>query len=325
MKKIFIIILIIISNFYNTFSQVPPYVATAGLVAWYPFNNNANDASGTGNNGIVSGATPTTDRFGKSNAAYNFDGIDDYIEVLNSSSLNFGNGTVNLWFKTSSQQQMEMLYKGNYNNASGEQFSTYINGQFQACFATKYNSGCIAGSGWVISNSNQNFSNGNWHMITGIFKSDSVYVYIDAIKKHAVAAPNINSDICTGNLQIGRVYTLEPARFNGILDDIGIWNRPLNYEEITSLYLGAPQKTNELNKNNYFSVYPNPTTDIIHIEYKTPIKNNHYFITDNIGKLVKEGNINKKVETINISSLSKGVYFLTIEKGNNYPFKIIKN
>ncbi len=36
-----------------------------GLVAYYPFNGNADDESGNGNHGTVNGATPTTDRFGK--------------------------------------------------------------------------------------------------------------------------------------------------------------------------------------------------------------------------------------------------------------------
>ncbi|MGA9778350.1 MAG: hypothetical protein ACLPRE_04365 [Limisphaerales bacterium] len=42
---------------------------TNGLLAYYPFNGNANDASGNGNNGVVYGATLTTDRFGMSNSA----------------------------------------------------------------------------------------------------------------------------------------------------------------------------------------------------------------------------------------------------------------
>ncbi len=46
----------------------------SGLVACYPFNANANDATGNGNNGTVNGATLTTDRFGKLNSAYNFNG-----------------------------------------------------------------------------------------------------------------------------------------------------------------------------------------------------------------------------------------------------------
>jgi hypothetical protein len=45
-----------------------------GLVACYPFNANAKDESGNGNNGTVNGATLTTDRFGKANSAYSFNG-----------------------------------------------------------------------------------------------------------------------------------------------------------------------------------------------------------------------------------------------------------
>jgi len=44
-----------------------------GLVAYYPFNGNANDESENGNNGTVNGATLTSDRFGIPNSAYRFD------------------------------------------------------------------------------------------------------------------------------------------------------------------------------------------------------------------------------------------------------------
>ena len=47
----------------NTFAQVPSYVPTNGLVGWWPFNNNANDESGNGNNGAITGTTITADRF----------------------------------------------------------------------------------------------------------------------------------------------------------------------------------------------------------------------------------------------------------------------
>ena len=50
-----------------------------GLVAHYPFNGNANDESGNGNNGIVYGATLTVDRFGNTNKAYDFNGSTTYI------------------------------------------------------------------------------------------------------------------------------------------------------------------------------------------------------------------------------------------------------
>ncbi len=59
-------------------AQIP----TDSLVAWYPFNGNANDESGNGHHGTVHGATLTTDRFGNPNSAYHFDGVDDFIEVI---------------------------------------------------------------------------------------------------------------------------------------------------------------------------------------------------------------------------------------------------
>ena len=62
-------------------AQVPSYVPTNGLVGWWPFNGNANDESGNGNNGTVNGATLTTDRFGVANKSYSFDGVDDYIDI----------------------------------------------------------------------------------------------------------------------------------------------------------------------------------------------------------------------------------------------------
>lgn len=62
---------------------------TNGLVAYYPFNANANDESGNGFNGTVNGATLTTDRFGRTQSCYSFNGTDNYIRLpLNTGNLN---------------------------------------------------------------------------------------------------------------------------------------------------------------------------------------------------------------------------------------------
>ncbi|MFW9930969.1 MAG: hypothetical protein ACFFD1_16390, partial [Candidatus Thorarchaeota archaeon] len=72
---------------------------SAGLVAYYPFNGNAKDESGNGNDGVIIGASATKDRFGTRNSAYSFDGVDDYIEVADSRSLNFTNSfTISAWY-----------------------------------------------------------------------------------------------------------------------------------------------------------------------------------------------------------------------------------
>ena len=64
-------------------------------MAYYPFNGNANDESGNGNNGTVNGATLTTDRFGNVDEAYSFD--NSYIQS-SASQLPANERTVSVWF-----------------------------------------------------------------------------------------------------------------------------------------------------------------------------------------------------------------------------------
>lgn len=76
---------------------------TNGLVAYFPFNGNANDASGNGHNATISGATLTTDRFGVTNAAYHFSG-GQYIDIpVDSSSQK--PLTYSFWFKQDTSAQ----------------------------------------------------------------------------------------------------------------------------------------------------------------------------------------------------------------------------
>jgi hypothetical protein len=70
------------------------------LVGYYPFNGNAKDMSGNGNDGQVFNATLVADRNGKPNSAYSFDGSKSYILVKHSKSLTFpGSITVECWAK----------------------------------------------------------------------------------------------------------------------------------------------------------------------------------------------------------------------------------
>ena len=86
-------------SFYSTSAST----LQQGLVAWYPFDGNASDISGNGNHGTVHGASISADRFGQENQAYFFDGVDDYIDLGNSTSLNPANLiTVSAWVSCSS-------------------------------------------------------------------------------------------------------------------------------------------------------------------------------------------------------------------------------
>jgi hypothetical protein len=84
-----------------------------GLVGYWPFCGNTNDASGNGNNGTISGANLTSDRFGNTNSAYSFNGSNNYISL----SQPFFNGsnsvtklTYSVWFKCSQLPQVSKSY-----------------------------------------------------------------------------------------------------------------------------------------------------------------------------------------------------------------------
>jgi len=66
-------------------------------VAYYPFNGNANDASGNGNNASNIQAIPCADRYGNPDSAYSFNGTNSYVGVSNNLG---GDFTISLWIKS---------------------------------------------------------------------------------------------------------------------------------------------------------------------------------------------------------------------------------
>ena len=82
-----------------SFAQAP----TNGLVAYYPFNSNAQDASGNNNHGTPqNGVMFGVDRFGSAGKAASFDGVNDLISIPDESSLNFSSSfAVSFWIKAS--------------------------------------------------------------------------------------------------------------------------------------------------------------------------------------------------------------------------------
>ena len=91
-----------------------------GLVAYYPFNGNANDESGNGNNGTVNGSTLTADRYGKADSAYSFNG-NAVISVKHSATLDLKNEfTVSAWINFSPGHpvmQRQIVWYGDGRNA----------------------------------------------------------------------------------------------------------------------------------------------------------------------------------------------------------------
>ena len=79
-----------------------------GLVAYYDFNGDAQDIIG-GNNGTVTGATLTTDRFSNSNRAYSFNGTTDWIALSTTNTLT-NQFTFSFWFNSTNVSAFQWLF-----------------------------------------------------------------------------------------------------------------------------------------------------------------------------------------------------------------------
>ena len=116
---------------------------TNGLVAYYPFNGNANDASGNGNDGIVYGAILTVDRFGNAYSAYYFAGTNSYIRIPQTSSLNnLQNTTISYWIKhykpTSGENNVAYTICDGNDGASPPGFFAYAGTNFITHFLAQW-------------------------------------------------------------------------------------------------------------------------------------------------------------------------------------------
>jgi hypothetical protein len=214
---------------------VPNYVPTNGLVGWWPFNGNANDESGNGNNGTVNGATLTTDRFGNANKAYSFDGVDDWIETQNSPSLqNLDSITisawvnVNNWFISNELSYFPILCKSNTTSIQGKYTLILSNNQVSGHLNTIYSG---------LSYFSPNFQLNQWKQVVMVLTPSLSQFYFDGILISSMASSTYtNSVIQNTPLLIGKEMPGAVEYANGKLDDIGIWNRALTECEIQDLY-----------------------------------------------------------------------------------------
>jgi hypothetical protein len=204
----------------------------AGLIAYYPFNGNANDETGNGYNGTVHSATLSTDRFGNSNKVYSFNGTNTYIEITNSSSLHLKTGfSICVWFKLATGNGDDlMISKHMYGYRSGFGLGTYGD---KARF--------FVDSGYTYNglNTNETYNDNQWHFMIGTFDGSSNFqnLYIDGIlKKSQQAGYTLTNNF---NITLGCSKTssgILTAYYSGLIDDVRIYNRALSTTEIGQLY-----------------------------------------------------------------------------------------
>ena len=249
-NKLLLLVFGLIFSSQLIYSQIPSYVPTNGLKAWYPFSNNANDISGSNLNGSVVGAMPTTDRYGNVNSAYSFTN-NQQINIPSTATLNYYPITISLWYNASvfptgaqtnvfskyvsaSWDGYQILYGDNtnvsnnggiVNNGFGTQ-SWYLRGLSDKVI------GYYGEPSFLQSNINLN----TWYHYVFVLDSSGGKIYVNGqlISTHSWTG---TPAACSNNFlwKIGGQYD-SSVWFNGKIDDIGIWNRALTSSEIQQLY-----------------------------------------------------------------------------------------
>ncbi len=203
-----------------------------GLVAYYPFDGNANDKSSNGNDGTVNGAILKEDRFGNSNSAYYFDGVNDKI-ALGDTPFDFAdhNFSISLWAKWEADPRngSHILDKQGYPLRGGNGYRLMTGGSGEVRFEL---------SGQPYSEYNTNFipSTSTWyHLVVVVDSDDSTKVYIDS--QNYVTAPTRRISGNQYDLTLGKRVDLDKTSlFSGEIDDLRIYNRTLSDSEVQQLY-----------------------------------------------------------------------------------------
>ncbi|MFN3445113.1 MAG: LamG domain-containing protein, partial [Bacteroidia bacterium] len=240
MKKLFTLLTLL--TFYQllTIAQVN---LSNGLVARYPFNGNPGDSSGLGNHGVLGAGSSapvlTADRLGNLNSAYYFDGTTDIINVAPHISLRPTN-TVSIaaWIrsenKANSAWNFIVTYRyGNFSPYDSYKIATFPN--------ITYN------NRWSFGIGNQSTGN-QVELLSKLQKQDNVWMHVAAVYDgssmrfytNGLLDTMINTSISgisysTGSLAIGNSITNAIDAFKGAIDELRIYNRALNSNEVKVL------------------------------------------------------------------------------------------
>ena len=195
---------------------------TQGLIAQYTFSGNMQDSIGS-NNGTCSGTrcpTLTTDKDNTANKAYEFS--EDYID-LGDLDLD-GNFTLSFWMKPNSfpssgayRSTVMKAYDYGCELNQGTKISCYVSNNGYSWSATASATGLVAN---------------NWYHVAMTYEGRTLKLYLNSVLKKTVTGRHTTQD---SSLLVGS-WRDEMEFFDGTLDEIRIYDRPLTQEEITALY-----------------------------------------------------------------------------------------
>jgi hypothetical protein len=213
---------------------------TEEMVAHWPFDEGtgsvAYDQSGNNNDGnIISGSWVN----GISGKALDFDGVNDYVQIPSDNSLSFNaDFTLAMWIKHSGAAESNGI-GGGWRMISRQTHTDLYHIRI-ADSSSNVKNGLVEmeirdeGPLYEVT-SQTNVTDGSWYYIVGLRSGDEIKVYVNGElegKANATSAP-LTPDV---DLQIGRIAMSDREYFDGIIDEISMYNYALSDEEIEQNY-----------------------------------------------------------------------------------------
>jgi len=216
---------------------------TNGLVAYYPFNGNANDARGNGLNGTVYSAALAPDRFGNANSAYSFTGSSScYISVASTAALNLTtNLSIAFWMnRTPISGGGIIICKGDAEQAYSVGTDGIGNISFNRQNAVEM---CNTAGGSPTN---------VWIQVVCTLNGTNASVYLNGQLRTNGTGVTLGTG--TGALTMGTIRSGTPVSYSGSLDDMRIYNRALSSTEVAQLY-SIESSTLNVQKAVYLNTY----------------------------------------------------------------------
>lgn len=312
-------------DFQNIIEEDNTVDLTNGLIAFYPFNGNANDESGNSNDGTVYGASLTEDRFGIANRAFHFNGSSDYITIdgIIDDLFNKDSYSVTGWFKMNDKSHRGTIFSVNREKE-------IVNGQNISMITWADNLTYYGDYMSEVQYYDTSFDNNIWYFFSFTFTKNQVsHLYVDNNLLHQTFINNMDITM-TSKASIGQewdngfngsaYFTMISDLFFGKIDDIRVYNRILNSSERNMLYFENTTGIHNM-KNTQISIFPNPADNGFYLPTNVSVDN--FSIYDIRGALVLRAlNANNYVD---VSKLQKGIYIVQLQaKEGIYQVKLIK-
>ncbi len=232
----------ILSAFLLSIGFLNAQISTDSLILHYDYNGDATDQTTNSFDGVINGASLTTDRDGNPNMAYDFNGTTDYISLPYDSLLQpdfpF---SVSFWFKADSIPAPSTL--GTYLFASDEEQDVYSG--FFIMFNTLGQITMHYGNGLGIGGTHRRTKKSitvldtvNWHHVAAVFNGlNDMELYIDCELDEGVYSGSGSSMFNYGNAgKIGNSIGGQILNyFDGKMDDLYFYSRSLNLNDISQL------------------------------------------------------------------------------------------